>query len=71
MYDSGQVSFEHLLLSWYPFQRKPAEPTNPESINPHNLQHHPLIRRGIPTLNMIPWTGGELFFFITLKPRGE
>ena len=28
IYDSGQVSLEHLLLSWY----HPLRPTNPESI---------------------------------------
>jgi len=38
IYDSGKVSLEHLLLSWYPSERGSTsvwslvEPTNPESI---------------------------------------
>jgi len=30
IYDPGQVSLEHLLLSWYPWES--VVPTNPESI---------------------------------------
>ena len=83
IHDSGQVSFEHLLLSWYPSQIGPTG-ENPLSRSTLSLSTSGVgpVGRQCRTLSLFAGQGRRLgsrngstflffFFCITLRPRIE